>query len=165
MLRFLALFVTYLGAFYAIVLIPSVDRAFYAYLEANAWLANVILHALGQSTSVNEVTIRAADFAVSIRRGCDALEPSWFFCAAILAYPSPWRRKGWPLLAGVAALLALNLVRIVSLFFIGRYWPRFFAPAHLELWPAAFILLALVLWLGWIRSVARNDPSPSHAKA
>jgi exosortase H (IPTLxxWG-CTERM-specific) len=160
-LRFLSLFVILLGGFYALVLVPAVDRLYFDYLRANAWLADLALRGLGQHTEVHDVTIRAAQFTVSVRRGCDAVEPAWFFCAAILAFPSPWRRKLAPLALGVPVLLALNLVRITSLFFIGSYLPSFFEPAHLELWPAVFIVLALVLWVGWIRSNLKS--SSSHA--
>jgi exosortase H (IPTLxxWG-CTERM-specific) len=160
-LRFLALFVILLGGFYALVLVPAVDRLYYDYLRANAWLAGLVLRGLGQHTEVHDVTIRAAQFTVSVRRGCDAVEPAWFFCAAILAFPSPWRRKLAPLAVGIPVLLVLNLVRITSLFFIGSYLPSFFEPAHLEVWPAVFIVLALVLWVGWIRSTVKS--SPRHA--
>jgi len=151
-LRFLLRFALLLGAYQVLVLLPRADRMLYGYLRANAWGANAILRFLGQDTRLHEVTIRAADFAISVRRGCDALEPAWIYAAALLAFPAPWRTKPRALLLGVAAILALNLVRIVSLFFIGRNWPEFFPSAHLELWPAAFILAALGLWLAWLRT-------------
>jgi exosortase H (IPTLxxWG-CTERM-specific) len=150
-LRFLLTFGLLLGGFYAVILLPWADRALYEYLRANAWLSNLILHGLGQPTEVREVTIRSAAFAVSVRRGCDAIEPAWFFCAAVLAFPAPWQRRLPVLAAGTACILALNLVRIVSLFLIGVKAPRFFATAHLEVWPAVFILCATGLWLAWVR--------------
>lgn len=160
--RFLGVFALLLGGFYALVLLAPVDRLYYEYLRANAWLANAVLCGLGQHTEVSEVTIRAARFAVSVRRGCDAVEPAWFFCAAVLAFPAPWRRKPAALIAGATAILALNIVRIVSLFVIGSRWPAAFGPVHLEIWPVVFIALALVLWIRWIRSTLRRD---SHAAA
>ena len=158
MLRFVLVFGLLLGAFYALVLFPWADRLLYEYLRANAWMANVILRGLGAHTQVSDVTIRSGDFAISVRRGCDALEPAWFFSAAVLAFPVRWRCKPRGLLLGVTAILLLNLVRIVSLFFIGRHLPKFFPAAHLEFWPVAFILVALALWIVWIRSalVPRN---------
>jgi exosortase H (IPTLxxWG-CTERM-specific) len=161
--RFLTVFGVLLGAYYALILLPASDRALYEYLRINARLANAILNALGQITQVDETTIRSADMSVSVRRGCDAIEPAWFFCAAVLAFPAPWRRKWFPLIAGTAVVLALNLARIVSLFLIGRWWPRFFPMAHLELWPAAFIVTAVLLWLWWIRSTLPEKSAPSHA--
>ena len=151
--RFLAGFGLLLAGYYWVILLPWGDRALYAYLRVNAWLSNSILQLVGEHTTVTDVTIRATGFALAVRRGCDALEPAWFFCAAILAFPAPWRRKTVALLVGASGILALNLVRIVSLFLIGRRFPAFFVTAHLELWPAGFILLAVSLWLLWIRSI------------
>ena len=162
-LSFLVRFGLLLGGFYTLLLFPWGDRALAAYLRANAWLAHGLLQALGQQTRLDGVTIRAANYALSIRRGCDAVEPAWFFCAAVLAFPAPWRTKPAALLTGSALILALNVVRIVSLFFIGRMLPGFFAMAHLELWPAAFLLLAVALWLVWIRRSSPVRPPPPHA--
>lgn len=164
-LQFLAVFSLLLGGFYAVVLLPACDRVFYQCLCLNARAANAILQGLGQATSVSEVTIRSAQYAVAIRRGCDAIEPAWFFCAAVLAFPGRWRRKPAGLAVGVIAILALNLVRIVSLYFIGLHLRWLFPTAHLELWPAVFILAALGLWIAWIRWSREDDRPPAHAPA
>lgn len=161
--RFLATFGLLLAVYYALILLPWGDRALYLYLRGNAWLAGAILHGLGQDIHVSDLTIRSGAFAVSTRRGCDAFEPAWFFCAAVLAYPAAWRAKPRILLAGAAAILALNLVRIVSLYYLGRYAPGLFASAHLEIWPALFILAAVALWILWVRSVSRPPTAPRDA--
>ena len=164
-LRFLAVFGLLLGVFYVAILLPACDHAFYRYLCVNATVANALLRGLGQATTVAEVTIRSAQHAVSIRRGCNAIEPAWFFCAAVLAFPGHWKRKPAGLVVGVASLLALNLVRIVSLYFIGLHLPQFFPAAHLEVWPVVFILVALALWIAWIRWSQKDDRSPAHVAA
>jgi len=153
-----------LGAGYGVLLVPCVDRGFYAYLCANAWVSSALLNACGQPTHAVGLEIRAGQFGIAVRRGCDAVEPSWFLCAAVLAFPAPWRRKLVGMLAGVALISVLNLARIVSLYFVGRYWPRVFAVAHLELWPAAFIIVTVLFWLGWLYW-ARGVGVPEHGSA
>ena len=120
---------------------------------------------LGQTTQVSDITIRSAQYAITVRRGCDAVEPSCFFCAALLAFPAPWVRKVLGILAGAVLLQALNLLRIVSLYFIGLHYPRFFNPAHVEIWPALFILVAIALWGGWIGWTRQPAQSTPHAAA
>jgi exosortase/archaeosortase family protein len=148
-LRFVALFALLLGAYYALALVPAFDRALYWYLAGNAWASNALLRLAGQATRLSGVTIRSDHFAISVRRGCDAIEPAWFFCAAVLAFPGP-RKRGRIMLVGVAVILTLNLARIVSLFLIGVSCPGLFPAAHLEIWPAVFILTVVALWLYWI---------------
>jgi exosortase H (IPTLxxWG-CTERM-specific) len=161
-LRFVVGFTALMGLYYVLVLTPFCDRLLYSYLQANAWASGAILNALGQDCRVLDVTIRSAHFAIALQRGCDAVEPAWFFCAAVVAFPGESRRKIPGMLVGISLLFALNLVRIVSLFFIGWRFPAFFGVAHLELWPAFFILSALVSWISWVRWTWRAPLEDHH---
>jgi len=134
---------------YGLLAVPPLERMLYSYLEANAWLSNFILIGFGQGTHVSEVTIRSPEFAIAVRRGCDAVEPTWLLCAAILAFPGSLGRKLGGIAAGIVALQLLNLIRIVTLYLIGSHFPAFFFSAHLEIWPAVFILAAIGLFVGW----------------
>jgi exosortase H (IPTLxxWG-CTERM-specific) len=136
---------------YTLLALPATDQLLYSYLKANAWLSNGMLDLLGQGTHVTDVTIASSSstFAVAIRRGCDAVEPTWLLCAAILAFPGPWKRKLAGMLAGIVVLQLLNVVRIVSLYLVGSRCPSLFPPMHLEVWPALFIIVAIALFIGW----------------
>jgi exosortase H (IPTLxxWG-CTERM-specific) len=164
--RFGLTFGVVMALYYVAALLPWIDgHLFPAYLEANAKLSNAILHWFGQASVVSGATIRSPQFSITIKRGCDALEPSWLFCAAVLAFPAPWQRRLPGIALGVAAILGLNLVRIVSLYFLGIHLPSFFETMHLEVWPVIFILVALLLWIGWISWSRKNDPQSPNAKA
>jgi len=134
---------------YGLLAIPFSERILYSYLEANAWMSNLILDALGQGTHVTEVTIQSPGFAIAIRRGCDAVEPTWLLCAAILAFPGSFKHKLAGMFAGIVILQLLNLVRIVTLYWIGIHFPAFFPSAHLEIWPTVFIIVAILFFVGW----------------
>jgi exosortase/archaeosortase family protein len=53
------------------------------------------------------------------------------------------------MLTGIILLQALNLVRIITLYWIGVHLPSFFNSAHMEIWPTAFIIVAITLFVGW----------------
>ncbi len=144
-------------AFYALLLIPGCEGLLYLYLKAYAWLASGVINFFGQGSQLSEVTITSPHFSMAIRRGCDAVEPTWLFCAAVLSYPGPPGCKAVGILVGVVVLQVLNLVRIVSLYFIGVYLPSFFNTAHLEIWPVVFIVLAIVMMVGWIDWTKRYE--------
>ena len=163
--RFGLTFGTVTLVYYVVTLLPWIDGTLFpAYLEANARISNAILHLLDQATVVTGTTIRSPQFSVTIKRGCDALEPSWLFCAAVLAFPAPWHRRLVGMAFGVAAILTLNLVRIVSLYFLGVHLPNFFETMHLEVWPVIFIFTALLLWLGWISWGRSTNLESSNAR-
>jgi exosortase/archaeosortase family protein len=69
---------------------------------------------------------------------------------AILAYPVPWRYRLSGAAAGLAAILALNTLRIGTL---GRAVasPRWFETLHVYIWPAALTLAIAALVFGWMR--------------
>ena len=60
-------------------------------------------------------------FAVSIEAGCNGVEATLVLCAAILAFPAPWRHKALGIAIGVVAVQLLNIVRVISLFYIGQW--------------------------------------------
>jgi len=145
------------AAFYALLLVPACEGLLFIYLKANAWTANALLDALGQGSQLSDVTITSPRFSMAIRRGCDAVEPTWLFCAAVLSYPGSIGRKAVGILTGIVVLQTLNLIRIVSLYFIGVYLPGIFNTAHLEIWPTVFIIVAIVMMAGWIEWTRHHD--------
>ena len=80
--------------------------------------------------------------------------------AAMLAFPSSWAMKFWGIGLGFIAVQAVNLLRIVSLFFIGQWNFKVFEFAHLYMWQALIMLDVLVVWLLWMRFVAKRDSRP-----
>lgn len=153
MIRFIFVFGMLMGLYYALLLVPAIDYLLYLYLKANAWSANFILHLFGQPTDLNEVTISTPGHSVSVRRGCDGTEPAWLFSAAVLAYPAAWRQKFQAVLVGAGIILGLNVVRIVSLYVIRLMRPAWFESAHLEIWPTIFIIVAVLLWITWLKKL------------
>jgi exosortase H (IPTLxxWG-CTERM-specific) len=73
--------------------------------------------------------------------------------AAIFAFPAPLKNKLIGFTIGFFAIQGLNLVRIVSLFYLGQWNQVAFEWFHLYLWQALIILDALVVWLIWLRTL------------
>ena len=99
----------------------------------------------------------ANGFAVSIEAGCNGVEATIVLIAAILAFPASWPRKLAGLAAGIAAVQGLNVVRVISLFYLGQWSFQVFEWAHLYLWQALIMLDVLVVLLIWVRTLPRDD--------
>lgn len=137
--------------YYGVVLTPYFDGVLFpSYLGLNARLSSVVLNWMGQHTEASGILVKSSQFTLAVRRGCDAVEPSWLFCAVVLAFPAPFFRKIVGITIGTLFMQALNLLRIISLFFVGIHRPAWFNTVHLEIWPPVFIMLAIVLWIAWI---------------
>lgn len=98
---------------------------------------------------------QATGFGVSIEPGCNGIEACIVLFAAIIAFPSTWRHKLVGVVAGFVAVQALNIVRVISLFYLGQWNTEVFNFAHEFLWQALIMLDVLVVWLLWVRAGAR----------
>jgi exosortase H (IPTLxxWG-CTERM-specific) len=120
-------------------------------VSANSGISSFILNIFGMGTTAAGDNISSPRFAVNIARGCDAMEAMALFASALLAFPARWNYKLIGFFAGIAALFALNIVRIVSLFLTGIYFPKAFEIMHVEVWQVVFIIFAIGLWIFWIK--------------
>jgi len=77
--------------------------------------------------------------------------------AAMFAFPAPWRYRLLGLAVGFVAVQLLNIVRVISLFYIGQWNLAVFEWAHQYAWQALIMLDVLVVWLIWVRRVPRDD--------
>ena len=97
--------------------------------------------------------VRSTDngFAISIEPGCNGVEAMIVLLAAIAAFPAPFSYKLKGLVWGFFAIQTMNLLRIISLFYLGQWSETLFDWAHLYIWQALIMLDALIVFLVWIR--------------
>ncbi len=95
----------------------------------------------------------ANGFAVSIESGCNGVEATIVLVAAILAFPAPWKHRLMGLVAGIVAVQGLNVIRVISLFYLGQWNLDVFEWAHLYVWQALIMLDVLIVWLIWVRTL------------
>jgi exosortase/archaeosortase family protein len=127
-------------------------------VSGNAVISSFILNIFGMKTVAIAENINSAKFSVCIASGCDAVEAMALFGTALLAFPAKWKFKLIGFFAGVAILFILNIIRIVTLFLTGIYFPKAFELMHVEVWQAVFILIAVGLWIFWIKWTRKGVP-------
>ena len=112
-----------------------------------------VLNLLNMQTVVVGHTIESSRFHIEVITACTGLYVASVFLPAVIAYPSRLIAKLIGATCGIAAIFALNIIRLVSLFYIGIYLPGFLEHAHLLVWQPLFIIFALFLWLFWAEKV------------
>ena len=163
MIRFFALFVALQAGLFAAELTPWAQEYFVipwtnALAAISAWLVTLIDPNVVASGKILRST--ANGFAVSIESGCNGVEATIVLVAAMLAFPAPWQRRLLGLAAGVVAVQGLNIIRVISLFYLGQWDLRVFEWAHLYVWQALIMLDVLVVWLVWVRTLPPANPAP-----
>jgi len=101
----------------------------------------------------------ATGFGVSIEPGCNGIEACIVLFAAVMAFPSSWRHKLVGLAIGFLAVQGLNVVRVISLFYLGQWNMQVFNFAHEYLWQALIMLDVLIVWLLWVRAGSKSQES------
>ena len=97
-------------------------------------------------------------FAVSIQPGCNGIEAIIVLIAAILAYPSSIKAKINGIIIGFIAIQLLNIIRIISLFYLGQWNLTLFEWAHQYVWQALIMLDVLLVFVIWIRLLKKHQP-------
>ncbi len=162
MLRFSILFVVLLLALFTIeVLQPVQDHVILPFTAVLANISVFIIELFDSGVESYGKVIRDLEsgFAVSIEPGCNGVEALIILFAAIFAFPASLKHKLIGFAIGFVAIQSLNLVRIISLFYLGQWNMTWFNWFHLYLWQALIILDALVVWLIWLRMLPpRSGP-------
>lgn len=159
---FLVKFLVLLLALYFLVAWrPVNDRVVVPLTAGIASVSGALLRMLGEPIAVSGTVISGGGFAVNIENGCNGLETALLFVSAVLAFPAPWRARLLGGLAGLAAIQLVNLVRVISLFWIGRHYPGFFQSSHTVIWQSVVVLFGVVLFFLWAARQPRQTPAES----
>jgi len=156
MIRFFVLFMVLLALMFGFELTPWAQQWF-----VEPWTATLARISASLVTgfdpgviSVGKVLRSTSNsFAVSIEAGCNGVEATIVLIAAMLAFPSPWKHKLAGLAAGIVAVQGLNVIRVISLFYLGQWNREVFEWAHLYVWQALIMLDVLIVWLVWVRTL------------
>ena len=162
MRRFAILFVVILLGLFTLELTPPGQAVVGPWTDLVAKTSTAVIRAFdGTAQSQGNMVYSArTGFAMIIMAGCNGVEAMLVLLAGILAYPAPWKFKFIGLAIGVVAIQALNLVRIVSLYYLGQWDMKWFEWAHLYAWQALIMLDALLVWMLWIRAIPQREPMP-----
>jgi exosortase H (IPTLxxWG-CTERM-specific) len=161
MRRFLVVFAILLVVLLAAELTPPVQNGIVAPwtdLLARTSVALVTLFDPHITAFGKVIRSTANGFAISIEAGCNGVEAAIVLIAAMLAYPAPWMHRALGILAGLVAVQVLNVLRVISLFYLGQWDARAFEWAHLYVWQALIMLDVVVVWLLWIRTLPPAAP-------
>jgi exosortase H (IPTLxxWG-CTERM-specific) len=156
MIRFFVLFTVLLVGLFTLEILQTAEMyvilPFTSFVaDVSAWLIQLFDDNVMSISNI--IRDKTTGFGVRIERGCNGVEALIILFAAIFAFPAPFKNKIIGFVIGFFAIQLLNLVRIVSLFYLGQWNQVAFEWFHLYLWQALIILDALVVWLVWLRTL------------
>ncbi len=163
--RFISLVTVLMGFFYTMFYLPDWEAGLKSslmpsYLRGYAKVTTLVLRGLGHDARVSGSSIVTPDYSVRIAQECSALEPTALFLAGVLALQVRRGTRWKGVLLGVLLLAVTNVVRIVTLFYVGIYRPEYFDVVHIDVWQALFVVLAIgywALWAFWATKIEGDD--------
>ena len=165
MLRFFLIFLVILSGLFAAELTPPGQAFVTPWTAILARLSVSLINLFDPRVIAYGKVIQSqtTGFRITIEAGCNAVEASIILIAAMLAFPAPWRHKVLGAAVGILAVQGVNVLRIISLFYLGQWRMDVFEFAHLYLWQALIMLDVLVVWLIWIRAMPMQSATPHGA--
>ena len=150
----LSTFLMVLVSLFTLELIPFVHEAVIVpFTNLVAYVSAAVASFFDSSIQAEGIVMRSLKngTAVQIMPGCNGVEAMICLAAAIIAFSSTWKQKIVGLITGFFAIQALNIVRIISLFYLLQWNKEWFDWAHLYIWQALIILDALIIFILWVR--------------
>ena len=161
MLRFFILFLLIQGVLFAAELARPIQQGvIIPFTESIAFTSATLLQWFDPDVLAHGVVIHNPinGFGVAIRPGCNGVEAVIILTAAIFAFPqAPWLHRIAGLVVGALTVQALNLMRIISLFYLGQWNKTAFDWAHLYVWEVLIMLDVLIVLLVWIRTLPKRQ--------
>jgi exosortase/archaeosortase family protein len=140
----------------ALLWVLSSDRATAVVRRLFAVATSAVLNVLGNHTVAQGTEILSSEFGISVVTACTGLFVTGLFLAAVAAFPASWRAHLAGAGIGLAGLFVLNVIRLTSLYYVGRYWPSALDVIHQLVWQSLVIAFAVALWLLW---AGRAEPA------
>ena len=159
MLRFVMTFLLILIALFTLEMLnPVQEHVITPFTSLLAHLSAVLILPFDNSVVAYGKILQFKDsgFAVSIEAGCNGVEATIVLIAAICAFPASWRARLIAISLGFLAIQVLNIVRIISLFYLGNWNLEYFSWIHLYLWPALIMLDVLVVFIFYLRYLSKQ---------
>jgi exosortase H (IPTLxxWG-CTERM-specific) len=163
---FIALFTACCVAGFALLLSPLAGPAVLEFSRSLVSFSGLLIGLCGGHVRVEGAVLRDpfTGFAIEMKDGCNAANVTILLWSGILAFPAPWRMKAAGLLAGSLVIHAVNIVRFISLFYLGLYSASLFDFAHAYLWECLLVLDTLVIFWLWVNRISRSSTAPNAAQ-
>ena len=126
-------------------------------MVATTDITGFLLKVVGFSVQTQGNILSLSHFSVEIVGECTGLYEMLIFLAAVIAYPSGWKKKLIGAGLGIPLLYLINIIRMMFITVVGNWSPRTFDFMHMYFWQVAMILIILSVWVLWIEKVVHYE--------
>jgi len=156
-LRLLLMFGGYLLVFVIAFHVDFVHRnVVQPFTSIVAGASALLMNLFGAGANIGGCVISTSDYSINVVDGCNGIYATAILISGILAYPRRLSHKTWGIILGVIAIFVVNLGRVISLFYLGQYYPDIFDEVHVYAWQPLIIVWAIFVWDFWARKTEKE---------
>ncbi len=157
MLRFCIAFLLYVSVFATAFLKFQHSNVLEPLLGLNTTIVSSVLNLLGSRNYTEGARVISEAFSFEVTPGCTSIIPTGLFVSLIMAWPCQFRDKATGIAVTSVALFGINLLRLVTLYYVGAVFPGFLDTAHVYVWQFLMYAAGTALLLLWIPVRAGNS--------
>jgi len=118
-----------------------------------AYCSSILMNIFGAASKVTGNTLSNSKFSINVVDGCNGIYATAILISGVVAYPSRLSQKAIGVLLGFTAVFLMNLVRVISLFYLGLHFPDIFQEVHVYVWQPIIIIWAIIVWDFWSKKI------------
>ncbi len=154
-LKFAGTYLLFIGFFVLIYIIFQENFSFLSSLTAS--VLSSILGILGVSHTLDETVLHlVGGISLRVIDECTGIYELFVYAGCVMAYPTSSGKKLAGVAFGIPAIFGINMVRLLSLAFVGMWFPSIFSYVHYYLWQVTLILLVVFVMLVWIEKIVKR---------
>ena len=115
------------------------------------------MSALGFPISNSGTVIHGPNTSLSIVNECTGVDATILLVSAVLVFPAAFRQKLAGLGFAIAVMMVINFVRVLTLIYLGNYFPDLLDLGHLYIWPVIVIIVGVGTLLLWADRVVAHS--------
>ena len=115
--------------------------------------SSILMNIFGAGSKVTGNTLSTSEFSINVVDGCNGVYATAILISGVIAYPSKLSQKAIGILLGFAAVFFVNLIRVISLFYLGLRFPDIFQEVPVYVWQPIIIIWAIIVWDFWSRKI------------
>ena len=166
--RFAFTYLILMGAFFILIGFDPILKFFDInglYTQAIVAITARILTLLGIASTCKGSIIELFSISLDIKFGCNGLEAVMIYSVAVIAFPSPWKKKLIGIAAGFVVIQIVNILRIVGLAYSGIHATNLFEYIHTYIAQGMMIAISLgvfFIYLNYTKSMVKVAPQITH---
>jgi len=121
-----------------------------------------VIHFFGLPAMRYDTVIYLKNTDWIVNSECTAVSIMIIFFCLVAFYQTSLKAKIIGVCVGLPIIFAANILRFVIMAYIDKHKPVYLVHFHNSLWQIVFIVMAVLMWMIWIASVAKRDTKTAH---